>query len=85
MAADTVDAAIRMSNFKLEAKLIYFVKAGGFPASACKISSCLLVTARDKQLRVDIGERLKVPEQIATTTLQPDLIQGQPKQGKLYW
>ena len=44
------------------------------PPSACKINSCLLSTAQDWQWRVDIGNRLKVPEQIATTTLRPDLI-----------
>ena len=38
--ADTVDAAIRASNFKPEAKPIYFVKAGESPTSACKINSC---------------------------------------------
>ena len=68
--ADTVDAAIRASNFKLETKSIYFVKAGECPFSACKINSCLLSTPRDWQLRVDIGKQLKVPEQIAPTTLR---------------
>ena len=62
--ADTVDATICGSNFRLEAKPIYFVKS----------NHCLLTNARDWQLRVDIGERLKVPEQIATTTLRHDLI-----------
>ena len=44
------------------------------PLSARKLNSCLLSTAQDWQWRVDIGTRLKVPEQIATTTLRPDLI-----------
>ena len=43
--ADTVDTAIRASNFKLEAKPIYFVKLGECPRSACKFNSCLLSTA----------------------------------------
>ena len=75
--ADTVDAAIRANNFKPEAKPIYFVKADECPpphSSTCKINSCLLSTARDWLLKVDIEERLKVQEQIATTTLRPDLI-----------
>ena len=41
--------------------------------SVCKINSCPLSTAQDWQWSVDIGERLKVPEQMATT-LRPDLI-----------
>ena len=72
--ADTVDAAIPVNNYKPEARPIYFVQADECPTSACKINSCLLSTAQDWQWRVDIGERLKVPEQIATTTLWPDLI-----------
>ena len=74
--ADTVDAAIRANNYKPEARPIYFVQAGESTpcTSACKINSCLLSTAQDWQSRVDIGERLKVPERIATTTLRPDLI-----------
>ena len=72
--ADTVVAAICANNYKLEARPIYFVQAGGCPPLACKINSCLLSTAQDWQWRVDIGNRLKVPEQIATTTLRPDLI-----------
>ena len=73
--AVTVDAAIRANNYKPEARPIYFVQAGECPPpSACKINSCLLSTAQDWQWRVDIGNRLKVPEQIATTTLRPDLI-----------
>ena len=44
------------------------------PPSGCKINSCLLSTAQDWQWRVDIGNRLKVPEQIATTILRSDLI-----------
>ena len=72
--ADTVDAAIRANNYKPEARPIYFVQAGESPPSACKINSCLLSTTQDWQWRVDIGNCLKVPEQIATTTLRPDLI-----------
>ena len=72
--ADTVDAAIRVNNYKPEAWPIYFVQAGECPPSACKINSCLLSTAQDWQWGVDIGNPLKVPEQIATTTLRPDLI-----------
>ena len=60
--ADTVDAAIRAKNYKPEAKPIYFVQTGECPPSACKINSCLLSTAQDWQWRVDIGNRLKVPE-----------------------
>ena len=71
---DTVDAAICANNYKLEARPIYFVQAGECPTSECKIYSCLLSTAQDWQWRVDIGNRLKVPEQITTTTLRPDLI-----------
>ena len=70
---DTVDAAIHVNNFKLEAKQIYFVKASEWPPSACKINSSLLSTAWEWQLRADIKEQLKVPEQTATT-LQLDLI-----------
>ena len=44
------------------------------PRSGCKINSCLLFTAQDCQWSVNIGERLNIPEQIATTTLRPDLI-----------
>ena len=42
--------------------------------SACKLNFCLLSTVRDWQLRVGIRKRSKVPEQIAATTLRPDLI-----------
>ena len=75
--ADTVDAAIRANNFKLETKHLYYLKGGEYHStSACKINSCLLSATWYRQLRVDIGDRLKVPEQIATTTLGPDLIHG---------
>ena len=72
--ADTVDAAIHTNYFRPEAKPIYFVKAGECLSSEWKVSSCLLPTARDWQLRADIGERLKVAQHIAITTLRLDLI-----------
>ena len=56
-----------------EANLLH--QSQGIPSpSAYKINSCLQSTTLDWQLRVDIGEQLKVPEQITTTTLWPDLI-----------
>ena len=47
-------------------------KPANAPPSACKINFiCLLSTAQDWQWRVDIEKRLKVLEQITTTTLRP--------------
>ena len=34
----------------------------------------LLATARDWQLKVDLGRQLKFPENIAVTTLRPDMV-----------
>ena len=57
-----------------DARPIYFIQASECAPSAYKINSCLLSTTQDWQWRVDIGNRLNVPEQIAAITLRPNLI-----------
>ena len=69
--ADTVDAAIRASNFKPgRSRFTSSKPANAFLPQRVKLTLACLSTARNRQLRVNIWERLKVPEQIATTALQ---------------
>ncbi|XP_073731592.1 uncharacterized protein [Misgurnus anguillicaudatus] len=53
---------------------ITFVKAGEKPHQRMKQTGGLLATAQDWQLNVDLGRQLKFPENIAVTTLRPDIV-----------
>ncbi|XP_061589349.1 uncharacterized protein LOC133454644 [Cololabis saira] len=55
---------------------IAFVKAGEKPQQLRSQAGGLLATARDWQLKVDLGRQLKFPENIAVTTLRPDMVLG---------
>ena len=72
--ADIFTSAIRASSYNPKKKKINFVRAGENPPSIQKTKACLLSTAPDWQLRVDLGSRLKFPEQIISTTLRPDMV-----------
>ncbi|KAI2661305.1 Glutamyl-tRNA(Gln) amidotransferase subunit A [Labeo rohita] len=49
-------------------------QAGEKPSGSRNLAGGLLATARDWQLKVDLGKQLKIPETIATTTLRPDMV-----------
>ncbi|KAK0148843.1 hypothetical protein N1851_010754 [Merluccius polli] len=67
-------SAVGLANAKLK-NSIAFVRAGEKPPSAARAtSSGLLATARDWEMKVDLGKQLKFPESVATTTLRPDLL-----------
>lgn len=51
-----------------------FVKAGEKPPPQPKAQTGLLGTAKDWQLRVDLGKQLKFPESILKTSLRPDIV-----------
>ncbi|KAK0144687.1 hypothetical protein N1851_016943 [Merluccius polli] len=53
---------------------IAFIKAGERPQHRQRQVGGLLTTARDWQLKVDLGRQLTVPHTIAVTTLRPDLV-----------
>lgn len=53
---------------------IAFVRAGERPQQHQSQAGGLLATARDWQLKVDLGRQLKFPENIAVTTLRPDIV-----------
>ncbi|XP_067284127.1 uncharacterized protein [Pseudorasbora parva] len=54
---------------------IAFVRAGDKPPLAARAtSSGLLATARDWELKADLGKQLKFPEAVATSTLRPDML-----------
>ncbi|XP_053176235.1 uncharacterized protein LOC128359949 [Scomber japonicus] len=51
-----------------------FVKAGEKPPPQPKAQTGLLGTAKDWQLRVDLGKQLKFPVSILKTSLRPDIV-----------
>lgn len=53
---------------------IAFVRAGEKPQQHRGQAGGLLATSRDWQLKVDLGRQLKFPENIAVTTLRPDMV-----------
>ncbi|XP_075315189.1 uncharacterized protein LOC142375145 [Odontesthes bonariensis] len=53
---------------------IAFVRVGEKPQQLRSEPGGLLATARDWQLKVDLGRQLKFPENIAVTTLRPDMV-----------
>ncbi|XP_075343502.1 uncharacterized protein LOC142401936 [Odontesthes bonariensis] len=53
---------------------IAFVRAGEKPQQLRSEPGGLLATARDWQLIFDLGRQLKFPENIAVTTLRPDMV-----------
>lgn len=54
---------------------ITFIRAGEKPQQLRSQAGGLLATARDWQLKVlDLGRQLKFPENIAVTTLRPDMV-----------
>ncbi|XP_049336392.1 uncharacterized protein LOC125802421 [Astyanax mexicanus] len=73
--AESVASAISSSkNHHAPKKAIYFVKAGEKPRTNKHATAGLLHTASDWQLQVDLGKQMRFPQQIATTTLRPDMI-----------
>ncbi|XP_074527636.1 uncharacterized protein LOC141791255 [Halichoeres trimaculatus] len=73
--AESINAAIDQSRrLQPPTRAIPFVKAGEQPPLSRKTPTGLLGTARDWQLRVDLGRQLKFPENIVETTLRPDII-----------
>lgn len=73
--AESINAAIDQSKrLHRPTRAIPFVKAGVQPPPSRKTQTGLLGTARDWQLRVDLGKQLKFPENIMETTLRPDIV-----------
>ena len=73
--ADTICSGISLSKQQQPARhSISFVKAGEKPQQRPSLAGGLLATARDWQLKADLGKQLKFPETIVVTTLRPDLV-----------
>ncbi|KAK0145691.1 hypothetical protein N1851_015413 [Merluccius polli] len=73
--AETISSGITLSKQQQPARhSIAFIKAGERPQHRPRQVGGLLTTARDWQLKVDLGRQLKVPHTIAVTTLRPDLV-----------
>ena len=73
--ADSICTAIQNSKAQVAPKQsITFVRAGQKANHQPKSSGGLLATARDWQLQVDLGRQLKIPANIATTSLRPDMV-----------
>ena len=53
---------------------IAFVRAGEQPRRTSKTSAGILTTAKDWRLLVDLEKQLKFPNDIAATTLRPDIV-----------
>uniref|UniRef100_UPI003AAED46F uncharacterized protein n=1 Tax=Centroberyx gerrardi TaxID=166262 RepID=UPI003AAED46F len=72
--ADVICTGICRSKHRPAKQAITFVKAGENPQPQPSPPGGLLVTARDWQLKVDLGRQLKFPDTIAVTTLRPDAV-----------
>ncbi|XP_063050108.1 uncharacterized protein LOC134444859 [Engraulis encrasicolus] len=73
--AEAISTGISTSKHQQPARqAIAFVKAGEKPQQLRRQPGGLLATARDWQLKVDLGRQLKFPENIAVTTLRPDMV-----------
>ncbi|XP_075313231.1 uncharacterized protein LOC142373743 [Odontesthes bonariensis] len=73
--AESIHCAIDHSKHLQPLRLrIPFVKAGEKPPPQPKAQAGILGTARDWQLRVDLGKQLKFPENIIETRLRPDIV-----------
>lgn len=73
--AEIISTGIACSRHQQPARQnIAFVKAGEKPHQCLKQSGGLLSTTKDWQLKVDLGRQLKFPENIAVTTLRPDIV-----------
>ncbi|XP_057679565.1 uncharacterized protein LOC130908002 [Corythoichthys intestinalis] len=73
--AESIATAISSSkHHHAPKKAISFIKAGERPRARPKITTGLLHTAPDWKLHVDLGKQLRFPQQIAKTSLRPDMI-----------
>jgi len=56
-------------------KTISFIRAGEGPPAVARVSSSgLLTMAQDWELMADLGKQLKFPENVAITSLRPDVV-----------
>ncbi|XP_060744927.1 uncharacterized protein LOC132858560 [Tachysurus vachellii] len=53
---------------------ISFIRAGEKPERSARVTSGLLNTAQDWQLKVDLCRQLKFPQHVVNTTLRPDIV-----------
>lgn len=73
--AEAISTGISVSKNQQPARQqITFVKAGEKPPQLRSHAGGLLASARDWQLKVDLGKQLKFPDNIAVTTLRPDIV-----------
>ena len=73
--AESINTAVNQSkHLQPSRRGISFVKAGEQPPPRPKAQAGLLGTAKDWQLRVDLGKQLKFPENIVETRLRPDIV-----------
>lgn len=72
---DIVALAINTGRKQLRSvSNIAFVKAGEKPFSQPRLTTGLLASTSDWQLRIDLGKQLKFPDHITSTTLHPDIV-----------
>ncbi|XP_028316518.1 uncharacterized protein LOC114471795 isoform X5 [Gouania willdenowi] len=73
--ADSICVAIQYSKSQVTPKQsITFIRAGQKANQQPSSAGGLLTTARDWQLQVDLGTKLKFPANIAPTSLRPDMV-----------
>nr|AAN12398.1 polyprotein [Tetraodon nigroviridis] len=73
--AESISSAMEYSKrLPLPGRGVRFVRAGEQPPPQPRAQPGLLATARDWQLRVDLGKQLKFPENIVETNLRPDIV-----------
>ncbi|KAL4008901.1 hypothetical protein ACER0C_002753 [Sarotherodon galilaeus] len=75
VVAEKIASAISTSkHHHAPRKAISFIKAGEKPQVRPYLTTGLLNTASDWQLQADLGKQLKFPQNIAKTSLRPDMI-----------
>jgi hypothetical protein len=73
--AEVLEAAIKEKRRDSgKTRLISFVKAGQTPSEKSPSGHGLLGSAKDWELKVDLGKQLKFPDEIANTALRPDVL-----------
>ncbi|GAA6088928.1 uncharacterized protein LOC109140547, partial [Tachysurus ichikawai] len=73
--AESIQATINNCwKSKNPKQTISFIRAGEKPERSARVTSGLLNTAQDWQLKVDLCRQLKFPQHVVNTTLRPDIV-----------
>ncbi|XP_073720025.1 uncharacterized protein [Misgurnus anguillicaudatus] len=73
--AESIQATINNRGKSKHSKLtISFIRAGEKPERSARVTSGLLNTAQDWQMKVDLCKQLKFPQHVVNTSLRPDIV-----------